>query len=107
MFQTKHHNAMSDFRPLASQGAHAQTAEQLVGGSPYGKVIKFSSSYPLYTFNAMGNGKWSNADSFGNLSPDEAPSVNVVVDAAKSVIPPVLIISGIAILGYIIFKILK
>lgn len=109
MFDTKYSNAYSDFRPSGSQLCSAQPLEAIVGGSPYGKVIKFSSSYPLYTFNAIGNNDWSNVDAFGNRAPDEAPvhEVNVTVQQAKTPIAPIITIGIVSVVVYVIYKFFK
>lgn len=60
MFTKKFLNAFSDFRPTGSQGDYAKNLNELVGDSPYSAAIKFSSSYPLYTFNATGISKSKN-----------------------------------------------
>lgn len=108
MFQ-QHSNVYSDFRPSGGQGNSDQSLEQLVGKSPYGKVIKFSSSYPLYTFNAIGNNDWSNVDSMGNRAPDEAPThqVNVTLEQKKWPLSPIITIGVISVVVYVGYKLLK
>lgn len=109
MFDSNYNNTVGDFKQPTSQGCSAEQLEKIVGGSPYGKVIKFSSSYPLYTFNAIGDNDWSNADSFGNRAPDEAPvhEVNVIVEDKKNAIAPIITIGIISIVAYVVYKFLK